>query len=471
MAAPAANVAASVASVARIPRTLDVKAPLEVARAFLVDHYGDGTYRLLHFWRDDFIAWRNPHYEVIPRELVRAKIYHYLATKMTPEGILIKPTRRIVDDVLDALRSAAFLNVPRAPVWLTTDEPAPAGELIACRNGLLHIATRRLLPASAAYLTRNAVEFDFDAEAPPPRAWLSFLASIFDSDAESIAALQEWSGYLLTQDTSQQKALLVVGPKRSGKGTVGRVLRALVGTESVCSPTLASLGTPFGLAGLIGKTLALLSDVRLGGRADLAAIAENLLRVTGEDSISVGRKFRDDWTGQLAVRFVVFSNEIPALADASGALASRFVLLQTRRSFFGEEDPRLTVKLLDELPGIFVWALAGLDRLNARGHFTQPASSRQAIEQLELLGSPIKAFLAERCVIAPGADVECAMLFDEWRSWCAAQNREHAGTQQIFGRNLAAAAPGIRVVQLRDDLGARRRWYDGIRLRHLGDAE
>ena len=54
--------------------------------------------------------------------------------------------------------------------------------------------------------------------------------------------LQEWVGYLLTQDTRQHKILLIVGPPRSGKGTIGRVLRELLGHENVVGPTLSSLG-------------------------------------------------------------------------------------------------------------------------------------------------------------------------------------------------------------------------------------
>jgi putative DNA primase/helicase len=43
-------------------------------------------------------------------------------------------------------------------------------------------------------------------------------------DVEAIETLQEWCGYCLTTDTRQQKIFLVVGPKRSGKGTIARVL-------------------------------------------------------------------------------------------------------------------------------------------------------------------------------------------------------------------------------------------------------
>jgi len=42
--------------------------------------------------------------------------------------------------------------------------------------------------------------------------------------------LQDWFGYTLSPDTSQQKMLMIVGPTRSGKGTIGREAKVGVAT-------------------------------------------------------------------------------------------------------------------------------------------------------------------------------------------------------------------------------------------------
>ena len=166
---------------------------------------------------------------------------------------------------------------------------------------------------------------------------LSFLRSIFGEDVEAIETVQECTGYYLTSDTSQQKALMLVGPPRSGKGTLGRILARLVGIGNTCAPTLTTLGTQFGLQHLIGKRLAIISDARANSR-EISAITENLLRITGEDFVSIPRKFKDDYTCRLSTRFLIMSNELPSLADSSGALASRFIILRMTKSFLGEED-------------------------------------------------------------------------------------------------------------------------------------
>jgi putative DNA primase/helicase len=193
-------------------------------------------------------------------------------------------------------------------------------------------------------------------------------------DKKSRLLLQEIFGLMLTTDTRYQKIFMVVGPRRSGKGTIGRVLTALIGAASVVNPTLASMTGEFGLSQLIDKQVAIISDARVG-KGDPSVIAERLLSISGEDGQTINRKYQSFWSGRLLVRFLILTNELPRIADASGALASRFVVLLLTKSFLGKEDLTLTDKLLTELPGILNWSLAGLERLRQRGRFNMPQVS------------------------------------------------------------------------------------------------
>ena len=58
-------------------------------------------------------------------------------------------------------------------------------------------------------------------------------------------------------------------------------------------------------------------------------VVERLLSVSGEDSLTIDRKYREPWTGRLPTRFVVMTNELPRLSDSSGALASRFIVFRS----------------------------------------------------------------------------------------------------------------------------------------------
>ncbi len=444
--------------------------PVPSARQFIETRYTNGADRTLHHHAGEFYAWDGMCYRVADVDAVRAQLYAFLdaAVRRTTDRKTapFQPNINKVNNVRDALKAVANLpSTITAPAWLTDehvpDMTLPPHEILACRNGLLHLPSIELLPHTPLFFSRNALDYNYDPDALDPEAWLRFLDDLWADDPQVVDTLQEIFGYLLTNDTRQQKMILLVGPKRSGKGTLGRVLTALLGSANVCAPTLNGLSSNFGLADLIGKTAAIISDARLGGRADQHAIAERLLSVSGEELLTIDRKYLTPWTGKLAARFVLLTNELPRIADTSGALASRFIILTMKESFYGREDPGLTDKLLREMPGILNWAIIGWQRLTKRGHFVQPASSVEAMRELEDLGSPIGAFIRDMCII--GGEVACSELFEAWQTWCKDHGREHPGTSQNFGRGLRAAVPGLKIQQSRTDVG-RVRKYQGIGL-------
>jgi putative DNA primase/helicase len=292
---------------------------------------------------------------------------------------------------------------------------------------------------------------------------MKFLIELWPRDEAAELCLQEIIGLKLTGDTSHQKIFLIVGPRRSGKGTIGWVVRNLVGPENVASPTIASLGTEFGMAPLIDKRVAIIEDARVSAQSSV--IAERLLTISGEGSFEINRKYQAHWHGPLTARFLILTNELPKIADASRALASRFVLLALTQSFYGQEDHGLRDKLRPELPGIFNWALEGLDRLRKRGRFETPKSSLDAVRQLEDLASPISAFLRDWCVIDRKFRIEADEAFRAWGAYCE-RNGHKAGSASSFGRDLRTVLP-----QMRDSRGHRQHHYLGLDLSQQGEHE
>ena len=433
--------------------------------------------RILH-WRGEFYSWDGTRYMIRDRVYIDQRLYHFMAGCVTikenkhgdREVVAFNPKTSTVNDVAHALRAVCYADLPEPQCWIE-ERPGdpPAGEIIAFSNGFLHWPTRTLMPATDRLFVTSALDFPFHPGAGQPVHWLKFLAGLWPNDEESITALADMFGYLLTDDTSQQKMFMLIGPPRSGKGTILRVLESLVGYHNRVSPSLASIGTQFGLQPLIGKRLAMISDARLSGRADQQPIVENLLRISGEDALSIDRKNITAWTGKLATRFVLASNELPAFSDASAALANRFMLFRFTESFLGREDHGLTGRLLKELPSIVLWALDGLERLQERGYLIRPKSSEELAEDLVEQTSPMRSFVAEKCVIGAGHQCDRDELFKAWKAWCEDQGRDHPGTKVSFGRQLSAAFAGVRRSQPRDlgtGSGTRLNLYTGIRMRH-----
>jgi putative DNA primase/helicase len=449
---------------------LSTATPLNSANEFVRYTFnGEGTSRLI-FYRGEFYQWVGSHFEECDDAHMRSRVYEFLNRAVTQKGgkfVPFNPTMGKVNATLDALESLVEENSKfDAPFWLDHDPAHPdPSQLLACRNGLLNVETRELQPHTPRLFNVNALTFDYDAKAPTyPKQWLKFLRELFP-DKQARFTLQEIFGLLLTPNTRYQKIFLVVGPKRSGKGTIARVLTALLGKENCAAPTLSGLTTNFGMSSLIDKRVAIIADARLGSRTDARTVAERLLSISGEDAQNIDRKYQTIWIGQLRVRFVVLTNELPRIADASGALTSRFIVLTLTRSFYDQEDLALTDKLQAELPCILNWALRGLVRLRERGHFKMPKASLVAIRQLEDLASPISAFVREWCVVEHDASVRTRWLYEAWRCWTE-QNGQKPSAYHVFGRDLHAALPQVRVKGKGND-----RAYIGIRLSESGQAE
>lgn len=408
-----------------------------------------------------WLTWEpGGHYREYEEELLRAEVRANC-------GYNLKPTT--VNAALDELKSATGVDAygKELPHWISKPEGVPDAQgLIVCRNGVLDPDTGELFPLTDDLLTFNALPFDYDPNAPKPQRWITFLGEAFD-DPEAVHELQKLFGYLLTLDTSQQKIFAIIGPKRSGKGTIARTLRQLLGPMNVAGPSFSSLGRPFGLESLIGKTLAIFPDARMGRNTDKAVVAERLLSISGEDALDVERKHKGDWHGKLGARVLILSNEVPVLGDASGALASRYVVFHMPHSFYGREDPHLSDKLTVELPGILNWALQGLQNLKAEGRINTPASARELVDEIDALGSPIKAFVRDCCTICPTGEVGKDELWNAYRKWHTENGIPGpAYSKEIFSRQLNTAFSGqLRQYRPRQLVQGRRvRRWTGIQL-------
>lgn len=445
---------------------LSVDRTLPTAEAYIREFYSHHEGRLIHRYSNKVFVWNGSRYVEIEEASLSAPILRWLhearravynADSDSFELREFPANPRTVAAARDSILALAHLPSETInPSWISGDG-FPPSETIACRSRLLHVPTMQTVAVTPRFWSTAGLDFDHDPGAPEPARWLQFLNDVLGDNHEAWELLQEWFGLCLTADTSQQKMLLIVGPKRGGKGTITRVLRHLVGTGNVDAPTVDALGGEFGLESLIGKSVAIVSDARFSG-ANIQGIVERLLCISGEDAININQKgVKARAAMRLPTRFVFTTNELPSLRDASGALASRFMILQLSRSFFGRENLNLLDELLDELPGILNWAIAGRLRLWARGRFVQPASSLAVVQDVEDLASPVKAWIRECCNVATGARAYVDDLFHSWRSWCESEGA-FVGTKQMFCRNLRAACAGLEVHRGSTGL----RFYSGI---------
>jgi putative DNA primase/helicase len=442
------------------------------ARTFLDNYYAsEEGYKLVHY-ADDFFIYAGTHYEVIEEATIRSKVYAFLekCKKAGKQGALVpfNPSPATVSGAIDAIKSIVHLpNHPntKPPIWLedySHAKPA-ASKLVSLKNGIFHLEDSILIPHSLGFFTQNSLPFEYNQTATSP-TWDAFLRSVWGNDQESIDCLQEMFGYILSGDTRQQKFFNIIGPRRSGKGTINKVLVALLGQHNTVAPELGELCDTFGLQPWLGKLLASFTDARAPER-NRSAVVSQLLRIVGGDTITVNRKNKEAWNGYLPTRLVIYSNEVLQLTENSNALTGRMIVLKMSKSFFNKEDTDLSHKLEQELGGIFNWAMEGLKRRIARGgHFIQPQSGKEYLDLMAELGNPIGSFSEDALEFSPDYMVSKEEVFACYKHW-ALKKSMPPGTEQAFKRRFLAATQEqlVRSEQVRDN-GDRLQVYMGVRL-------
>ena len=440
---------------------LDRKAPLDNAKKLITARHYDkaNKVRTLRFWQQQFWTWERDHWKAKDQNTVRKEVYDFLdkSQKELKAGRLdrFEPTSHDVNQVIDAMKAVADLEPEwEMPGWFGEPRFEDLTEIIPCRNGLLYLPTRELIPHTPKFWSPNVLEFEYQPGAKAPR-FEKFLVEVWPRDPSARQSLLELFGLCMTDITKYQKMWMFVGPQRGGRGTIGRVLQGLVGRENFFSSSLRQLGTEFGMENFVAKKVVMFPDARVDGirRDVMNTITERLLSITGEDNISINRKHIKFWNGTLRCRMIIFSNELLRLREDSGALAGRFIIQRMDQSFRGREDTELTPKLLAERPGILNLCLDALDELRSRGRLIQPGSGLEMSESLEDITSDVTTFVHERCVIGAEHEILCDNLFKAYEAWCFNRNIRIGWGSNVFSEKVRAAVPTITKSRPRDGAG------------------
>lgn len=447
-------------------------APLEVAKIFVTEQCQQGGAPTLLYWRGGWLAYNGAGWGEQSADTIRARLYEFTGkavyvrqVKGEKEIISWLPNDRRISALVDALKSVCLVPAELgARCWL---DGRKTGTIIACRNGLLELKSRELIPHTPRYFNLTTLPFDYDPAAECP-TWEKFMDDLWPGDDEPPNALEEMMGCAVAGKLDLQRIGVLIGPSRSGKSVIAAIFAALVGETNATWPALAGLADDGIRSSLIGKSLCVFADVRATA-GKTPAIAEALLGISGQDSFTINRKYKEAWIGSLSTFLLMISNEFPTLKDASGALPRRYLPLILTESWLGREDRSLKARLLAELSGILNRALDGLEAVENSGRFTEPRASQGAAEELADMASPMKRFVDERIVEPPEgatrADYTATVdaVFRAYNAWADA-NHEERINKAWLGQRLHAVLPRITRSQLRAEDGSRTPTYVGLRL-------
>lgn len=343
----------------------------------------------------------------------------------------VKASKGRIRDTLDVLKD-------QLPSYGQADLP---NSFVFFENGVLDPASGVLSPHGPEYRNSRTLSVAYDPQAQCLQ-WLAWLSDIFRSDLERITLLQEMMGWVLCRDhLGIEKAMMLIGPPRSGKGTIIRVIRQLL-REAAGAFTLPTLDSDKVLSGMRGQNVSIDSDTASPASKNSRQIAGLFKTISSNEPLGVLLLYtQTPWQGALNCKLMLASNSIPNMFDDSGASANRWIPLAFDRSFLDREQTDLADRLVEELPGIAVWAAQGLQRLQRNGRFTLPQSSRDELGNMIVSGSPIESYIKERLIVAPGQRMTEADVWDDYRKWQVEEGLEQM-PRKAFIKSLTDSLRG-----------------------------
>jgi putative DNA primase/helicase len=452
------------------------KDPMETARQWARKEAVVGGASAWRYWQGVYYCWSGAAYEPLSADEVTASVCGFLDGAVIRLGAVAVPnvvTTKQVSEVAGMVQSLLSIrgNV-QPPMWLGTGEPA--NEWMACRNAAVNVLTGEVREASPDLWVMSSVGWDWDEGAVAP-TWEWFLEDVWPGDQRAQEFVEEWVGYCMTEDTRFQKALMLVGPPRSGKGLLTHVIKGLTGIAGYTAVDFSQWTGTNERESLIGTKVAVASDTKLkdekmwglnfdAGGLDYKSVGF-LLQYIGGDTVSIGRKNIRAWKGVLNTKFIVVGNAPLNLGDRNGVLPTRFLTLATTKDHLKDYDPTLGARLIAELPGIAVRCAKAYRRLVARGRFVQPESGVKLMDDTVAASDWRVKLLRECFVVENGAVVTKVVAHERVLRWATDNGRRDliasGWTMQKTGALLRDLIPDLSEARP----AASRRVWIGLRLR------
>lgn len=321
-------------------------------------------------------------------------------------------------------------------------------------NGTVDLATGAIRPHRREDMLTQCSRVPYDGDAKAPR-WLHFLGEVFRTNPEDAGFLQRFAGYSLTAATGAQVSIFLSGTGANGKGTVMRVLRAVMG--SLCGSLPMELfrrkeikrTTPEYLMGdLAGRRVALVSEGERGDVLDTSIFKD----LTGEDVVNArfpaGRPFRFISVAKLWFA----SNYLPQIPPEDHATWRRVLLVPFHESFRDRMDPDLEPALMAELPGILAWMVRGARDWfeNGRGlaGLAETDSMRAAKAEYRQFTDDLGQFLGELFTVSqPGLELKCriSVFYEKYQRWARMNGLDVKSSKAIGSEMKRRGLDGFRL--------------------------
>ena len=421
----------------------------KVNRALLAQHMASNEDGNLIYVNQTFWQYGNGLWERLDDVQIKSRILNVISDRKEALGFL---TSAMVDDIFKQL--GLILIAPKG--FSFNQNPM----VLNFTNGVLDLDEGKFSDQHKRELFQNIqFTFDFDRDQKCPQ-WLEFLKSL-NFDDETVVRLQEWVGYCLLPQVigTLQKSLFFIGEGSNGKSVFLETIASVL--DNVSHLELSELFDRFKIAEIEGKLANICTDVETSKVMDA-----RFKKIVAGETQSAERKFKDPFEFQPFAKILFSANDFIPTKDRTHGFYRRFDIVRFSRIFGPEEQkPDLLQELKEELPGIFNWALEGLERLSKQEwKMTRSRFMESCHEEFRRATNPLQIFLEEECIVDRDTIIDAALLREAYKNFC-----DDRGYKILSDNNLGQELKRLGIERKRKRLdGIRGYVYEGVRLLSSG---
>ena len=242
---------------------------------------------------------------------------------------------------------------------------------INLQNGWFNLVTEAVTPHTPE--RKSTVQLPLDSTKQTKEArdkLLAFIDKVIPADA--VTLVQMMCGYCLHHDASYQRAFLLYGKGGNGKGTLLKLIKAMLGKGNHSKQPLKKLSdTRWGTAELFGKMANIVEDINSAIIRD----SSDFKMLAAGETISAERKNKDPFDFENKAKLIFSANKIPTSLDKTHGFYRRWVFIDMDGQVIPpeEEIPEYIneLKTPEGLSAFFHWSVEGLQALLA-SHQTHP---------------------------------------------------------------------------------------------------
>ena len=420
-------------------------------------------------------------YSFMASVLSRYRLFYYSGTFYCQENCIFRPISEqelrsaifpIVEPELAAGKNAKLIgniiellrDCPYTKVNCTTETP----DRVFFTNGVYDLTRHELLPPLPMDFVTAYLPFQYNPSDKDCPVFDRFLLEISGGNTAVISLIWEIIGYLLSSDMSAKAFFLLQGVGDSGKSVLGNLISSMFNPEALAHLDIYRFKDKFATSALLGKRLNICMDLP---RARISREAIGVIKsLTGDDTITVERKFRPSESYKSTCKLLFGSNFPLMPADSDSAFCARLVTVPFLYPIPKErQDKHLLEKLLMERSAIAVKALDAYLLLRARNYqFLQVQGEMCPVTGYISDAELMDAFLAGCCMFSDEAYTFTADLLAAYNQFRASRGAPPLTDPAIFSRQLNQFCPRPIHGKRRRINGANLNGYQGIGLRIPG---